>query len=53
MKNKCYPCTAFNFDYCKDDDNLVNLNGDKCYQYREDKKTYCANFTFSHNPLMC
>ena len=53
MKNKCIPCTGFNFDYCRDDANLVNLNGDKCYSKREDKAEHCANFTFSHNSLMC
>ena len=53
MEDRCLPCTGYNYDYCMDDPNLVNLNGKKCYTKREDKAQYCANFTFLHNPVLC
>ncbi len=53
MDHKCLPCTGYNYDYCMDDPNLVNLNGHKCYTKREDKAQYCANFTYLHNPILC
>ena len=53
MDHRCLPCTGYNYDYCMDDPNLVNLNGNKCYTKREDKQEFCANFTFLHNPLIC
>ena len=53
MDHKCIPCTGYNYDYCMDDPNLVNLNGNKCYTKRTDKAQYCANFTFLHNPILC
>ena len=37
MDHRCIPCTGYNYDYCMDDPNLVNLNGNKCYTLREDK----------------
>ena len=50
---QCYPCTAYGFYYCQDDPNLVNLNGDKCYSSIDDKPTYCNDFNFFSNPLLC
>ena len=50
---QCYPCTAYGFYYCADDPNLVNLNGDKCYSSIDDKATYCNDFNFFSNPLLC
>ena len=50
---QCYPCTAYGFCYCADDPNLVNLNGDKCYSSIDDKATYCNDFNFFSNPLLC
>ena len=32
---------------------MVNLNGNKCYEFSEDKEQYCADFGFYNNRLLC
>ena len=53
LRKQCFPCTAYGFRYCADDANLVNLNGDKCYQYATDKAEFCEEFNFYENRLLC
>ena len=53
LRKQCVPCTAFGFRYCADDDNLVNLNGDKCYRSADDKQEFCKDFNFFSNHLLC
>ena len=53
LRKQCLPCVAFGYRYCADDDNLVNLNGNKCYEFGTDKEEYCADFGFYNNRLLC
>ena len=53
LRKNCFPCTGYGFRYCADDPNLVNLNGDKCYEYDSDKAEYCEDFNFYENRLLC
>ena len=53
LRKQCIPCLAFGFRYCADDDNLVNLNGNKCYEFDSDKAEFCADFNFYDNKILC
>ena len=53
LRKQCIPCIAFGFRYCADDDNLVNLNGNKCYEFASDKAEYCSDFNFYDNKILC
>ena len=46
-------CTGFGHWWCKDDPNLVNLAADRCFSSGSDKVTYCNDFEFVRNPLLC
>ena len=53
LRKQCLPCIAFGYRYCADDDNLVNLNGNKCYEFATDKEEHCADFHFYDNRILC
>ena len=53
LRKQCVPCTGFGFRYCQDDENLVNLNGNKCYESADDKQEFCRDFNFFSNHLLC
>ena len=53
LRKQCLPCIAFGYRYCADDDNLVNLNGNKCYEFPSDKQEHCADFDFYSNRILC
>lgn len=53
LKNNCVPCVGYGFRYCVDDDNLVNLNANKCYSKDSDRAAKCADFPWLRNSLLC
>ena len=53
LRKQCLPCVAFGYRYCADDDNLVNLNGNKCYEFSTDKAEFCQDFDFYNNRILC
>ena len=52
LRKQCYPCLAFDYRYCADDDNLVNLEGNKCFE-KGDKEKFCKDFIFIQNSILC
>ena len=53
FREQCLLCTGFGNWWCLDDPNLVNLSKNRCYNSGEDKATYCNDFEFVRNPLLC
>ena len=53
LRDNCLPCTAYGFNFCMDDDNLINLNADRCYSTQADKQQFCSGFDLIKNSLLC
>jgi len=53
FRDQCLACTSYGFNYCLNDPNLVNLNQDRCYEFKTDKAQYCPDFDFIANSMLC
>ena len=53
FRDQCYPCLAYGYKYCADDEILVNLNRDKCFTTLADKETNCKDFDLYSNDILC
>ena len=53
LTDQCLMCTTYGYRYCQDDENLVNLDHDYCYEFQSDKEDNCQDFEFLKNPMLC